>query len=205
MPQPCQSCGLAPKKPGPGQRYCDECGDLKKDRHAAHRKLFEATSAVVVRAPTRAMKAAAPEGTAWCSGCQRYRSLAHFGRASARCRDCTSLDGFARRIAESFGLTPADYFAALDHQGGGCAICGNRPGKLRLAVDHNHRTGEVRGLLCKRCNRDLLGRAHDNPDILRRAADYLDSPPARAAFGVPRHVPEGKAMPARRPRRRRSA
>lgn len=53
-----------------------------------------------------------------------------------------------------YGLTEADYAAMLEAQGGVCAICrqGCSTGKL-LAVDHDHETGIVRGLLCQRCNR----------------------------------------------------
>ena len=47
-----------------------------------------------------------------------------------------------------------------DAQNGCCAICGKAEAlfKNRLAVDHNHRTGKVRGLLCYRCNKFLVGR-----------------------------------------------
>ena len=53
------------------------------------------------------------------------------------------------------GVTVEQYDAMLDAQGGGCAICGNPPKTRRLDVDHDHRTGKVRGLLCHRCNRTL--------------------------------------------------
>jgi len=66
------------------------------------------------------------------------------------------------------------YDAQLATQGGGCAICGKppKPGGRRLAVDHNHRTGEVRGLVDAACNR-MLGWARDHPDVLFAGAVYL--------------------------------
>ena len=57
--------------------------------------------------------------------------------------------------AKQLGVTDADYTRMLEAQGGGCAICGNPPKSRRLHVDHDHRTGQVRGLLCFRCNRAL--------------------------------------------------
>lgn len=95
------------------------------------------------------------------------------------CRACQSANAHANRIEQTFGITGEDYARLLEAQNGRCAICGNRPRKLRLAVDHNHATGEVRGLLCKRCNKNLLGGAHDATDLLRAAINYLEDPPAR--------------------------
>jgi hypothetical protein len=57
--------------------------------------------------------------------------------------------------AKGLGITDADYAAMLARQYGGCAICGRPPKTRRLHVDHDHRTGAVRGLLCHRCNRNL--------------------------------------------------
>lgn len=53
------------------------------------------------------------------------------------------------------GITEAEYDERLAAQNGGCAICGATPKKRRLHVDHDHKTGHVRGLLCHRCNRVL--------------------------------------------------
>lgn len=62
----------------------------------------------------------------------------------------------------------------LAAQGGKCAICGGtNPGGHRLAVDHDHTTGAVRGLLCHACNAGI-GKLRDDPALLRVAADYLD-------------------------------
>ena len=70
-----------------------------------------------------------------------------------------------------YGITPDDETKIFDCQGGICAICGR---DLALFIDHNHITGVVRGLLCFNCN-IALGSFNDDPDNLRKAADYLES------------------------------
>lgn len=82
-------------------------------------------------------------------------------------------------IAYKYGLTTEQHTNLVSLQGGKCAICLCTPRKRRLAVDHNHKTGEVRGLLCVRCNKDLLGLVRDRVEILQRAIDYLTNPPAQ--------------------------
>jgi hypothetical protein len=73
------------------------------------------------------------------------------------------------------GLTLAEFDAMAARQDGRCAICGtDAPGAWgRLCVDHDHRTGELRGLLCSDCN-VAIGRLHDDPQLIRRAAAYLE-------------------------------
>jgi len=74
--------------------------------------------------------------------------------------------------AAQLGVTPDEYERLLAAQGGGCAICGNPPKTRRLDVDHDHRTGEIRGLLCWTCNHKLLGK-YATVEKLARAARYL--------------------------------
>ncbi len=76
--------------------------------------------------------------------------------------------------AKQLGVTDAEYAAKLAAQGGGCAICGATPKTRRLHVDHDHRSGEVRGLLCHRCNRTLA--SWITPDWLVQASGYLNGP-----------------------------
>lgn len=57
------------------------------------------------------------------------------------------------RTLKRYGITPRQYARMLEMQGGRCAICRKRPKTRRLAVDHDHQTKRVRGLLCMRCNR----------------------------------------------------
>jgi Recombination endonuclease VII len=74
--------------------------------------------------------------------------------------------------AAQLGITDADYQALLASQGGGCAICDHPPRTRRLHVDHDHKTGKVRGLLCHRCNRALP--SWISLAWLRSAIDYLE-------------------------------
>lgn len=84
-------------------------------------------------------------------------------------------------LTKSYGVSIEWYEATLAAQSGVCAIC-RQPEKAvaketqlprQLAVDHNHTTGAVRGLLCTRCN-SLLGHALDSIDILLAAGEYLE-------------------------------
>ena len=59
-------------------------------------------------------------------------------------------------------------------QNGKCAICWFPEDKKKLAMDHNHKTGCIRGLLCSKCN-TMLGLAKDKDYILEKAAKYIDS------------------------------
>lgn len=72
-------------------------------------------------------------------------------------------------------MTPERYDEMLAEQGGGCAICGCKDpddGRVNLPLDHNHKTGAVRGILCPGCNKGL-GHFYDNPERLEAAAAYL--------------------------------
>lgn len=64
------------------------------------------------------------------------------------------------------------YERLLAEQDGHCAVCPATPGTRRLHIDHDHRTGRVRGLLCHSHNRRLWAGA--TPAELRKLADYLE-------------------------------
>ena len=75
-----------------------------------------------------------------------------------------------------YGLTGDDYEKLLDKQDNKCAICGATESTGRsskLYVDHDHETGEVRGLLCNHCNAGL-GMFRDNIEALKAAVEYLE-------------------------------
>lgn len=83
------------------------------------------------------------------------------------------------RLLRVYGLQRAAYDALLRAQGGRCAVCrsdepgnGRNTARAMWCVDHDHRTGKVRGLLCRGCNAGI-GNLRDDPDILDAAAAYL--------------------------------
>lgn len=73
------------------------------------------------------------------------------------------------------GLTVEGYDRILKAQGGKCALCGRPPKRIRLSVDHDHKTGKIRGLLCFRCNYGI-GWFQDDAKRLQGVAEYLNSP-----------------------------
>lgn len=78
-------------------------------------------------------------------------------------------------LRHRYGLSPHDYELLATQQGNVCAICAKRASPL--CVDHSHSTGRVRGLLCIRCNSQVLG-VLENEVLVQRAKQYLDNPPA---------------------------
>lgn len=80
----------------------------------------------------------------------------------------------SRALELTYGITLEEYNDMLAKQNNCCAICSIVPdkGNRRLAVDHDHLTGKIRGLLCDNCNNGL-GRFKDRPDLLQKAASYL--------------------------------
>ncbi len=80
-----------------------------------------------------------------------------------------------RTVLRQHGITEDQYQAILASQNGVCAICNNPTAYCKggnLGVDHDHTTGDIRGLLCTSCNAGL-GHFKDNPGILHRAIEYL--------------------------------
>ncbi len=76
-----------------------------------------------------------------------------------------------RHLIRKYGVTLADYEEMLRDQDGRCAVCGKIQERA-FDVDHDHKTGKVRGLLCTSCNR-MLGHSGDSPELLIAGADYL--------------------------------
>jgi hypothetical protein len=73
---------------------------------------------------------------------------------------------------KGYGITLDQFEQMFALQGSACAVC--RKTGVTLCVDHCHRTGEIRGLLCRRCN-IALGYCDDDPDILLAAVAYLQT------------------------------
>ena len=125
-----------------------------------------------------------------CRVCGEEKPLTEYHKAKGnadghenRCKSCkheanmADVEGRRRRsykylLKKEYNMTLADYDRMLEEQGGQCAICGTAEVDGRFCVDHNHATGEVRGLLCNGCNSGL-GQLGDSISNLASAIAYL--------------------------------
>lgn len=106
-----------------------------------------------------------------------YRHSSNKDGRQNRCKPCVVDLARNSQLRTKYGITMADFEELLEKQGGVCALCGNPPGftgrsDARLNVDHDHETGEIRALLCMKCNCGL-GNFRDDPDLLLAAILYL--------------------------------
>ena len=113
-------------------------------------------------------------GRAKSCGCQQYPK----GELSPNYkhgRSQTKEYDLELHMKRAYGLDFKDYERMLEEQNGVCAICISPPPnnrKTRLAIDHCHKTGKVRGLLCDKCNRSI-GLLKDDVSVLKSAIKYL--------------------------------
>jgi hypothetical protein len=170
--KPCVECGCQKRKGHP--LWCDECWMRRQPVEVRH--WYAARRLAAVPSGARRDKVEQrPRGRQWCRGCQTFVLAPQDAKPGAiRCNTCTSTAAHRGMVERVYGT---DYDRMFKRQGGRCAGCGGRPRTKRLAVDHDHKSGKNRGLLCQTCNFDILGPAERlaNPvETLRRLADYLE-------------------------------
>lgn len=114
-------------------------------------------------------------GRRYCYECEKGRKRKRYTYDEAR----------DMNLRMNYGISLAAYNALFESQGGVCAACGskeilrvgrnNRSGDVEpmLHVDHCHRTGQIRGLLCRECNQ-ALGFLHDDVTRIRALLAYLE-------------------------------
>lgn len=78
-----------------------------------------------------------------------------------------------KELSRKYGITVEQFEAMVLVQNNLCAICHKKPNKRALSVDHCHKTGSIRELLCQKCN-TILGQAGDSVEILIKAIKYLE-------------------------------
>jgi hypothetical protein len=76
-------------------------------------------------------------------------------------------------LKRKFGITLDEYDDIFNEQGGVCLICHQPEFNRRLAVDHEHQTGKIRGLLCTRCNH-IIGYLEKKPELIKKFLDYIN-------------------------------
>ncbi|MER5212709.1 endonuclease VII domain-containing protein [Streptomyces sp. NPDC002838] len=118
-----------------------------------------------------------PEGHKFCRGCGEIKPHSEWHRnatasdgLSTSCETCRASKGRAGHLERQYGITEADRDELISSQAGVCRICLAAPA---AHVDHCHNTGRVRGVLCFSCNA-ALGQFKDRPDVIRRAAAYVE-------------------------------
>ena len=123
----------------------------------------------------------------WCNKCADFQPTSAFGVDNAMSDGLATLcrthkkslvrphpnTNRIQNLKQRYGITPDDYAAMFTAQGGACAICKRHP-ENKLAVDHCHTSGKVRGLLCMNCNQ-ALGKFRDDTKIMEAAIAYLQS------------------------------
>ena len=140
-------------------------------------------------------------GEAICAKCQQMKPLQDYPKGRTNrcgnprykyCKPCHRAYAQHNNLKRNYGLSTEEYEKMIQFQGGVCAVCQRppKPGR-RLAVDHCHKTGLIRGGLCWLCNR-LLGVFRDDPAKLRAAIAYLEHPPASTFFGKERLTAPGR-------------
>jgi hypothetical protein len=126
-------------------------------------------------------------GDRFCPKCLDYKPLSEFyavtttgGRGgkpyiSYRCKIHNRAKSKVSRRKATYGITGDEFSKMKESQGNCCYMCGEPQVRKDwdLAVDHCHKTGKVRKLLCNNCNVGLA-MFKDNPELLRAAAQYID-------------------------------
>jgi hypothetical protein len=127
-----------------------------------------------------------------CNQCDKTKHPSKFGKDHRRktgahwvCRKCDNANAKARYKADGgkkkhwgmrlyrYGITKEEFFTMVDKQFGICKICCEKlPHYRKVCIDHDHGTGEVRGLLCHRCN-VLIGQIENNKHLLGNVVDYI--------------------------------
>ena len=133
----------------------------------------------------RVAKTPNEDGHYRCSKCREYKPPSQFNKAknqksglSYACRVCMRIDVRKYNLPAKYGITAAQFAEKLLAQGGKCACCGiqfqNDGYKAdRPCVDHNHNSGEVRDLLCGKCNL-AAGNVNDSSERAKQLLAYLE-------------------------------
>jgi hypothetical protein len=121
-----------------------------------------------------------------CQMCGKLLDVKQSHNPPTKCKPCKIKAQYQRRSSVKdftkirkayvlqwrYGITLEEYEKLLEKQGGGCALCGKAKKKKPLHVDHCHKTGKVRGLLCPPCNR-AVGVLGDSKEALEKVVAYL--------------------------------
>jgi Recombination endonuclease VII len=181
----CGDCSCAyvkskyvPRVHAPEQMVCPHCGEsFIRVRTQGQPRVYCSRKCTMAAAEHRRLERAASRGTRHCACGAEV--MTRVGKpVCPDCRKDPRPDAQVReraRTLRTYGLTEADWDAFLLRQGNRCAVCRTgKPGGRgeRWHIDHDHVTGQVRGLLCGKCN-SAIGMLQDDPEIIKAAARYV--------------------------------
>lgn len=184
--KPCARCSVVIKDIWTGtKRYCDKCAPIvrkERDKRRAQERSQENLRALEAKGPgncetcQREFKRDRNDTRRFCDSCRLERRRAA-DRLKQRAERKTPEYKARYRdymLRKSYGISTEQMGSIFDAQGKRCAICKSSTPHWDRGwhVDHNHRTGAVRGVLCHKCNL-MIGLAMDSPTTLTSAAQYL--------------------------------
>jgi len=111
-----------------------------------------------------------------------YRNWDRYRQRANELNAIVDENGFNRQQRNNilkYGITPEEYLEMLNTQDGKCSICGNKEAGVlnntlkRLAIDHDHETGQIRDLLCSKCN-TALGLLNEDLDLIYKFINYIN-------------------------------
>lgn len=151
-----------------------DCSECKKQRGEKYRR------SIGIKKPKQVPTLYDDKGVAThreCTMCKTMKELAQFNKHGGGtayldrhpyCKDCSS----ERHLKQKYGLTAKDKEKMFERQNKSCDICLTTMELKTIHVDHCHKTGKIRGLLCSACNKSI-GLLKDDPERCLRMAKYL--------------------------------
>lgn len=168
--KPAEEFGLNRQRPDGLSFYCRDCNRRRAMEHYRRRRRASGHQ-------LRHDRGSVPEGHRFCSGCERFIPIADWfvnrgskTGLSSYCKECMRIKGAESYLKRRYGLSTSARQQVHESQNGLCAICRDASA---AHIDHDHDTGQVRGLLCFNCNAGL-GQFKDSTALLAAAADYLN-------------------------------
>ena len=167
---------LAPNQFGKVCPHCPEKGVQAREAFGPSKRYRDGLTSWCKSCASKASSACStkryqndPEYRAKVLAVQKVNSANRTPEQIARARETSRIWALVKRLG-THGLTLDDFNAMLEEHRGCCSICEDR--LVTPCIDHDHKTGVVRGLLCHQCNLGI-GNLRDDPSLLRKALTYL--------------------------------
>ena len=175
-PKICEQCGkeFIPTKHDDRIRFCSVICNREWRKHTDYMKRYNEKNKDKLKEKRRKRDPVRNERRR--SRYQEDEGYREYAKRRAREYYHNNPDAKLKQHLSKYGLTIDEYNSMFNAQNGKCAICGSygdesKPHR-KLYIDHNHMTGNVRGLLCHKCN-FMIGQANDDTSILQKGIDYL--------------------------------